>query len=590
MSEPEALHEDYLFAGKYRLLRVLGKGAMGEVWLGEEQGPRGFRRRVAVKRLLSAQELGEYATESFVAEAQVIARIDHPNVVRLIEFGTDEEGLLYLVLDFVDGTAMDMMLKAGGKLSPASVAYIGREVARALHAVHSLCDDDGTNFGVVHRDISPSNILVSRDGRVRLTDFGVARISGLGGNKTETGVFKGKIPYMPPEQAKGEPFDGRADVFALGVTLFELLLGKRLRRAETHAQLLFMIATERVPHVLDLIPDAPPRLAAAIDHATELSASTRTESAGKLADALAAMLHELGPTAEADAVAEIKSRIDQASALATARLATDASRQGAQSRPGSGSGPKSLTRSAASGSGSGSIRSTAGPKGPPSNEDLVATAAISVARPDAGAPSGTSAGTAIEPHPPARRSTGPLVAGVALLAGVGIALAVVRMTKEPEKTATQSPSGQPSTSTVEASPTALDTARSAAPIASAPATSAPSAALSVASAKPEPSSKPEGPSTGRKPPPPPPPAPTDSAAVDPKTPATLTISVSPWGEVSVDGRPVGMTPLPPLTLAPGPHSITVRNPDLGATRSQSVNLKPGAKQGVFFDLKKSEGP
>src|SRR5690606_33272853 len=98
------------FAGKYRLLRVLGRGAMGEVWLAEEEGPMGFRRRVAVKRLLATEEAGGYATESFIAEAQVVARIDHPNVVRLIELGS-WEGSLYLVLDYVDGAALDVMIK-----------------------------------------------------------------------------------------------------------------------------------------------------------------------------------------------------------------------------------------------------------------------------------------------------------------------------------------------------------------------------------------------------------------------------------------------------------------------------------------------
>jgi len=198
-----------LFGGKYRMLRMLGKGAMGEVWLAEEEGPRNFRRRVAVKRLLAAGDLGDYATDSFVAEAQVIARLDHPNVVRLIELGNAEGGL-YLVLEFVDGAALDRIYKRTGAMTPAAVAFVGREVARALEAVHGMCDEQGNNYGVVHRDVTPSNILLSRDGRVRLSDFGVARISGLGGEKTETGVFKGKLPYMPPEQARGEPFDGRA--------------------------------------------------------------------------------------------------------------------------------------------------------------------------------------------------------------------------------------------------------------------------------------------------------------------------------------------------------------------------------------------
>src|SRR5262249_11744010 len=139
------------FAGKYRLLRKLGKGAMGEVWLAEEEGPRNFRRKVALKRLLGGPSPGDYAPESFVAEAQVIARLDHPNIVRLIEFGA-AEGELYLVLDYIDGAALDRLLRRAGRLSPVAVAYIGREIAQALEAVHSMCDDDGRNLHVVHRD------------------------------------------------------------------------------------------------------------------------------------------------------------------------------------------------------------------------------------------------------------------------------------------------------------------------------------------------------------------------------------------------------------------------------------------------------
>src|SRR5437899_2681317 len=108
MSAEPASNPVPVFAGKYRLLRTIGKGAMGEVWLAEEEGPRNFRRRVAVKRLLAASEIGDYATESFVAEAQVIARLDHPNIVRLIELGSADGGL-YLVLEFVDGAALDRM-------------------------------------------------------------------------------------------------------------------------------------------------------------------------------------------------------------------------------------------------------------------------------------------------------------------------------------------------------------------------------------------------------------------------------------------------------------------------------------------------
>ncbi|WP_437753789.1 serine/threonine protein kinase [Sorangium sp. So ce1389] len=306
-AEPDATRG--LFAGKYRLIRLLGKGAMGEVWLAEEDGPPESRRLVALKRLAPRPELGAYARESFFAEAQVIARLDHPNVVRLVELGTFE-GSVYLALDYVDGPAIDRVLRKVGAFSPRVVAYIGREMARALEAVHTLCEDDGRSYAVVHRDVSPSNILIGRDGRVCLTDFGVARVPGLGGEQADSGVFKGKLPYMPPEQARGEPFDGRADVFSLGLTLLEALLGSRVRKAETQTQLILRVASTPIPRARALLPELSAPLADALDAATEFSADKRTATAGKLADALEQVLLGMGQGAEQEARNELKELVE----------------------------------------------------------------------------------------------------------------------------------------------------------------------------------------------------------------------------------------------------------------------------------------
>ncbi|WP_437620487.1 serine/threonine protein kinase [Sorangium sp. So ce1151] len=306
-AEPDATRG--LFAGKYRLIRLLGKGAMGEVWLAEEDGPPEARRLVALKRLAPRPELGAYARESFFAEAQVIARLDHPNVVRLVELGTFE-GSVYLALDYVDGPAIDRVLRKLGAFSPRVVAYIGREMARALEAVHTLCEEDGRSYAVVHRDVSPSNILIGRDGRVCLTDFGVARVPGVGGDQADSGVFKGKLPYMPPEQARGEPFDGRADVFSLGLTLLEALLGSRVRKAETQTQLILRVASTPIPRARALLPELSAPLADALDAATEFSAEKRTATAGKLADALEQVLLGMGQGAEQEARNELKELVE----------------------------------------------------------------------------------------------------------------------------------------------------------------------------------------------------------------------------------------------------------------------------------------
>lgn len=412
------------FAGKYRLVRMLGKGAMGEVWLAVEEGPRNFRRQVAVKRLLSTAELSDYARESFVAEAQVIARLDHPNIVRLVELGeTAEDHSLYLVLDFVDGAALDRLIKRGGPMSPAAVALLGREVARALDAVHCMADDDGRNYGVVHRDVSPGNILLSRDGRVRLSDFGVARISGFGGEKTETGIFKGKLPYMPPEQAAGHAFDGRADCFSLGVTLFEALIGGRLRKAETQGQLIAMIATEQAPRVRDRQPDAPEHLAYAIDYATVFDPEQRVRSAGELAALLDDALRALGPRAEQEALAELRERVVQAAD------APPSAGKAPWSMAISGSQPSAASMRVPTGGGSSSCR-LGPPSGPASVPDPDVPTAVSSSGPHASphfgratppsVPSGafTSAGTMAGRLDEGARSRSRTRLAVAVAAGV----------------------------------------------------------------------------------------------------------------------------------------------------------------------------
>jgi|GEM_PF-5401161 len=571
-----------LFAGKYRFIRMLGKGAMGEVWLAEEEGPRNFRRRVAVKRLLGTGELGDIATESFVAEAQVIAKLDHPNIVRLVELGNTEGGL-YLVLDFVDGAALDRLYRRTGAFSPAAVAYIGREVAKALEAVHTLCDDHGHNCGVVHRDVTPSNILVSRDGRVRLTDFGVARISGMGGERTETGVFKGKLPYMPPEQARGEKFDGRADIFALGITLFEGILGRRLRKAETQTQLLMMISVEPVPRVHELMPEPPRALAYAIDRATEADPMRRVSDAGELVAMLDEALRECGPGAERAAQSELKARLEQL-AVASREVPQTERPPAWNVQLGTGSGPvgtnpgASLSEPSAGRSSVNSFgsRSAGGSSAPPaSNPSQVGRSVTGV---------GSYADAQASANPGAARRPPTLsIVALAAFTVLGGGLAFVLLSR--------STTDKPAPTT--ASSTAITTAQSA-PIQVA--ANAPSGDASAEPNAPEggevvqASAGSTGKTTSRKnsPPPPPPPPPSAAAVEESNEPGTLVIAVVPWGDVTVDGRGVGTTPLAPITLPPGPHSVTVRNSELGASRSSSVTIKPGKPTTIRFDLRKTE--
>jgi serine/threonine-protein kinase len=602
-----------LFAGKFRLLKMLGRGAMGEVWLAVEEGPRNFRRQVAIKRLIASEGMSDFARESFVAEAQVIARLDHPNIVRLIELGESDDRGLYLALDFIDGSALDRIIRKGGPMSTAAVALIGREVARALDAVHCMCDHDGRNLGVVHRDVSPANILIGRDGRVRLSDFGVARITGLGGEKTETGVFKGKLPYMPPEQALGQPFDGRADVFSLGITLVEGLIGGRLRKAETQGQLIAMIATEQAPRVREVMPEAHPGLAAALDAATHFDANQRLASAGQLAHAMQDVLHSLGPQAEAQAVAELRERVAQVAGGATQQASKQPwSMAISGENPAYGSQP-----SYQSGNVSGGYRSAVSAGGvsggyapgmsgsqpahqqpitgrhhvPPSYGRLGQPPSVPPGASQT-QPSVTRVASYTEASSAPRSSGGSRAWIFTVAAALGIGVAVGAAWVFAPRIGPSASAG-PGTDAPSATPTATaDPQGSAAPESTAqPQSSAaaqPSASTSaeaLASAAPSSTAPTRVPTNGR-------PRPTATATEEPVDanagPGSLVVVVNPWGNVSVGGRSYGMTPLPPISLPPGTHMVSVTNPELGASRSASVKIVGGKASTVRFDLKKSD--
>ncbi|MFO0617313.1 MAG: protein kinase [Polyangiaceae bacterium] len=599
---------DALFAGKYRLVKMLGRGAMGEVWLAVEEGPRNFSRQVAVKRLLTTEGMSDIARQSFVAEAQALAHLDHPNIVRLIELGESDDRGLYLVLDYVDGAALDKIMKRTGPMPPATAALIGREVAKALDAVHMLSDETGRNLGVVHRDVSPANILIGRDGRIRLSDFGVARITGLGGEKTETGIFKGKLPYMPPEQALGEPFDGRADLFSLGITVFETLIGGRLRKAETQGQLIARIATERAPYVHERAPDTPPDLARAIDSTTEFKAAQRVPNAGQLALMLHQVLYQLGPRAEEEAINDIRERIAVTTsttapqsrpwslALSSENPMYGAPSYSSASIPSAGSGPHVA-------SGSGSFRVSQAPSsgtgtGPlhPGSLGVTGPHAVTGPHPAAGPqtpistppslsgthPSVTHISSIADAHP--KPKSGPWIwVALAALTGGAVALGLWLFLERgksapgpasPSAVVANNGASEPSASTTHA-PTSTTTA-----------SQAPADSTLVSDASPS-----SAPSSGKTRPtnpivPKPVPSPTESAE-ESTGPGSIQVVCSPWGAVSIDGRSVGVTPIGAVSVPPGTHTVSATNSDLGASRAQTVKVVSGKTAFVKFDFKKA---
>ncbi len=245
--------------GRYQVIGRLATGGMAEVYLALSGELSGYRTLVVVKRILPHLASNTDFIRMFLDEARIAALLDHPNVVRIIEVGHDGDEY-FLVMELVQGKPLSAIVRKAAKdkqpLTPALASYIVAQAANGLGYAHNLVDSEGRALGVVHRDVSPQNILVSFEGAVKMIDFGIARALGRVSH-TNPGGLKGKIEYMSPEQASSEDVDRRADVFALGVVLWEAVTGRHLFRRETELGTMRAIVDEPIPSPSDIMPVAP---------------------------------------------------------------------------------------------------------------------------------------------------------------------------------------------------------------------------------------------------------------------------------------------------------------------------------------------
>ena len=213
---------------RYRKLRKIADGGMAELFLAIQQGAEGFERRVVLKQILAPLLADPKFRNMLIDEAHVAMSLHHSNIAQVLDLG-HSRGRYFLVLEFVDGWDLNQILarvrSTSVPLPPQLALYVTAEVCRALSYAHSRTRD-GKPLGIVHRDISPHNVLVSFMGEVKITDFGIAKASSIM-NKTAVGILKGKYGYMSPEQARGQPLDHRSDIFNTGIVLYELLVGER---------------------------------------------------------------------------------------------------------------------------------------------------------------------------------------------------------------------------------------------------------------------------------------------------------------------------------------------------------------------------
>ncbi|MDX2010457.1 MAG: protein kinase [Myxococcaceae bacterium] len=313
--------------GRYELVSKLGAGGMAEVWRARVMGAEGFSKHVVVKRIASHLADNAEVVELFKSEANLAARLDHPNLIHVFDFGRDGDGALVLVMELVDGASLREVLRAAKKAGLAlDVHLMARAVALAsdgLHAAHELRDEQGALLGVVHRDVSPDNLLLSRTGAVKVADFGIARIERQV-QLTTTDTFRGKLGYAAPEQVLGQPVTPKSDVWALGVTLFELVTGERPHAVDDAGALATATVSQPARRAEAVRPDVPAELGEVIARCLEIEPERRWPSAKALADALEAFVARRRPPVRLDELGALVTRLGLEKAVPTGARATPA--------------------------------------------------------------------------------------------------------------------------------------------------------------------------------------------------------------------------------------------------------------------------
>jgi serine/threonine protein kinase len=285
--------ENRLLKGRYRIIERIAIGGMAEVYLAAHGQLAGFQTPVVIKRVLPHLASEPEFIEMFLDEARIAGALHHPNVVSILEVFRERDEY-FLVMELVQGESLARVLRKlcdeRERVPPILAAHIAAQVAAGLHHAHTYCDADGQPLHIVHRDVSPQNILVTHEGTVKVIDFGVARAMNRL-THTRTGGFKGKLGYSSPEQVRRDSVDARSDQFALGVVLWEMLTGHRLFNRETELDTVNAILSQPAPPLRAFV-DVPPALVEVVDRALQKEPAQRFESLQEMELALTRSLVE----------------------------------------------------------------------------------------------------------------------------------------------------------------------------------------------------------------------------------------------------------------------------------------------------------
>jgi serine/threonine-protein kinase len=274
--------------GRYELLARLATGGMGEIFLARLEGAAGFEKLYVVKRILPHLADDVRFRQMLIAEARIASKLNHANICQVYELG-ETDGQLYIAMEYLEGvTLLPVLRRASRETTPLDlglVAAVLQQTTDALHYAHELRDRDGSSLGIIHRDVTPSNLFVTDSGVVKVLDFGIAKAKGASASHTQTGAVKGKYAYMAPEQLRGGELDRRVDVFALGISLFEMLALRRLFQRKTDYLTFRAVMEQPIPDVRQYRADTPDALAEVVARALDRDPARRFDTARQLGTA-----------------------------------------------------------------------------------------------------------------------------------------------------------------------------------------------------------------------------------------------------------------------------------------------------------------
>jgi serine/threonine-protein kinase len=551
---PESRSKPISNRGGLRFLYRLGQGGMAEVHVVACAVPGSQQPKLLVVKRMHLQHLDDPATvRMFQDEARLALCLQHPNIVRTERLGMFD-GRHGIVMEYLEGQPFHQLLKRAYETEPALnldiIAQIGIAALDGLHYAHELKDASGNDLRIVHRDVSPQNLFITYDGAVKLLDFGIAK-NALADARTRTGLLKGKLSYMAPEQARGEHIDRRADLWSLGVMLWEAVTGSRLFKGANEAATLNMTLTQEVPSPSTRRPDLPPELEAILMRALKRDPEQRYASAAAMRDDLETWLSSRELTASSS-VSQLMRRLF-AGELQEQRLQIE-ERLHAPAEP-----------------------------SPESGLTLIA--------PLLGAAAGTWSGLRSATHASSvtdlmqeltrqRRTTtrllGGLLASFTVAALVGVYLLVVA-TRQPAPSAAAAATPAATISPPAAAPPPAAAAVVSPPPAAPAASSVSKRALQAAAALPVATAS--WPRTGKSRAQVEPSDRTPAPAAEPPAPALehglLNLDTTPWSLVSVGGRALGQTPIVGASLPAGTHTLVLNNPELGLKTTYQVTISAG---------------